>query len=162
MRIGYFEVQVTSPESIPFHEVQDPSNGEIYIVAEAGKRFEVRYRIDPHRISVLAPGHRFLVNTDIDGRNTGSSKIIGGGANEGKHIGFVRNGDAQGITYDLFQFASATAQDDVEAESLDFQEGKIDVVFKEAREMPGKKMPNVSQNPHTSHVPTLPEGKCST
>jgi hypothetical protein len=160
MKIGNFEVQVTSPEGLPFHEVCDSSTGEIYIVAEAGERFELRYRTDPRSVAQLLPhSHEFFFMPKIDGRCTGVAAPIKHGTYEGKHVGFVRHGDAEKITYDLFKFASATANEAIEANSsMEFKEGKIEVTVQENRPVPEKGQFTRFQDNKVSKVPSLPEG----
>jgi hypothetical protein len=159
MKISHFEVQVTSPEGVPFHEVLDPTTGEIYVVAEPGKRFELRYRVDPSYYCLPA-NNQYAIRAQIDGKRVGVARSFRVGFYEAKHVGFVLRGDTSGITYDLFKFASATANEEVEASSTEFQEGKIEVSFQHTKEVPGKNMyvaPNASVNQGPA-VPSLPEG----
>ena len=161
MKISNFEVQVTSPEGVPFYEVLDPHTREVYVVAEAGKMFELRYKATLY--SNLRPGHSLFVRTRIDGKTTGVSSILAGrsdsGVLEAKHIGFVRHGDKHGIQYDLFKFASATADEGIEARSLEFQQGRIEVNIHETVEQVGKTVDHSNVGPtKVAKVPSLPEG----
>ena len=71
MKVSILEVQVTSPEGVPFHEVQDPRTGEIYVVARAGKQFELRFKVDSKFLSYLVRDHIYQIGAVIDGRNIG-------------------------------------------------------------------------------------------
>lgn len=159
MKIGNFEVQVTSPEGLPFHEVLDASTGEVYVVAESGKRFELRHRGDPRSVHLLPDGHAFFFSAKIDGRGTGTTVKVIRGKYECKHVGFLHHGDANSATYDLFEFASATPNEAVQANSSEFQEGKIEVIVQETQRAPGVTQCKPTQDYTGSKVPSLPEGK---
>lgn len=160
MKIGDFEVQITSPEGLPFHEICDPSTGEIYVVAEPGKQFELRYRVNHRSVSLLPYRHEFHVGAKIDGRDANSLTRLTTKKYEGKHFGFVRHGDAKGTSYDLFKFASATAGNEAGQANLstEFQVGKVKVTVQEYQPASGLSEYVGTRDNTGSKVPSLPEG----
>jgi hypothetical protein len=129
-------------------------------VAQAGKQFELRYKVDSQFLSHFHRVRKYVVGV-IDGRNIGSGKTIAKDHNHAKQIGFVRQGDASGISFDLFKFATAAAADEaVEAESLEFSQGKIEITLQERRQVPGKNNYVAKGSSCIAPtVPSLPEGK---
>jgi len=132
---------------------------EIYVVAEAGKRFELRYRADPRSFLPLPRGNEYHFSGKIDGRCLGTRMIIDSVRNTGKQVGFARHGDATGVTYDLFKFAPAVANEAVQANLYtEFQEGKVELTVQEYQPVSGFFEHKASQLNKASKVPSLPEG----
>lgn len=158
MRISGFEVCVTSPAGVPFHEVHDPRSNDVYVVASPGSLFEIRAEVFPERSS---GGRLHRIKVDVDGRSTGVCKTFGGNnANKGSFVGFVRQGSSKSITYDLFKFAAAPEDGNTKAQSLDFKEGRIVVTIDQVFNAGPRLESAPSQyNNAGAKVPKLPEGK---
>lgn len=157
MRISGFEVRVTSPEGVPFHEVKDPNSRDVYIVASPGSRFEIRVEVLPESSS---GGRLHSFNVKVDGRSIGVRKTLG--QNKARHsfVGFVREGNSKRVTFDLFKFAAAPQEEDTKAQSLDFKEGCI-VIRADQVMYAGRKINKATTqyNNASVKVPKLPEGK---
>ena len=160
MKLRGFEVQVTSQTGQPFHEVVDNQTGEVYIVAEADKIFEIRYSIlSAERAN---RGKKYAFCTKVDGKSTGRMDICAD-SNTGwiKTVGFVVERSQKDTKFDLFKFAAASHDHNNIAQSSKFKEGRIKVrVHKAVLEQT-----NVSPSAYTkkhvpiSKVPSLGEGK---
>jgi hypothetical protein len=159
MRLAGFEVKVTSPAGEPFHEVVDPKTKEVYIVAAAGKNFQIRCFVLQQRAN---RGRTYLFKAKIDGKYTGSMEILYDTQTEYASIlGFLRQGSAECTTYDLFQFSAAEADQNALANSLVFTAGRFSVNISEVIEDQTREcIPTRTANYLTvSKVSSLPEGK---
>jgi hypothetical protein len=159
MKLAGFEVQITSQSGQPFLEVLDHQTNDVYIVAEAGKIFEIRGFILPERRQC---GKMYAFESKVDGRSTGTKKLLSdnGKRSHASMYGFLREGSQKGTTYDLFQFAAAPQDGNDLAQTLEFKEGRI-VVRVHQVEAEYRKRKDYLKKPENREVklPSLPEGK---
>lgn len=110
---------------------------------------------------MFLPSAHCLWALQVDGRNPGLTQVVSGTRRVSMIEGFVKQGDTDGVTLNLFKFAAAEADGSRQATSSNFQEGRIHATVQEV--VKGELRDDVYQYRSSSaargKVAQLPEGK---